>query len=126
MFNSYMKLPDGIHYIVVNTNWSSWAIHVSYIPTNTPTKMLHLWNIYLQNRGIYRVNVGKYTQSMEHMGKHLPTFTYICPTFAPHLPYIYLHLPYICVCLYTYRCLLRLGAVGATHWLGTHCICASA
>ena len=30
--------------------------------------MLHVWNIYLQNRAIFRVSVGKYASTMEHLG----------------------------------------------------------
>ena len=32
--------------------------------------MLHLWHIYLQNWVIFRVNVGKYSSTMEHMGEY--------------------------------------------------------
>jgi hypothetical protein len=30
--------------------------------------MLHVWYIYLQNWLIFRVNVGKYSSTMEHLG----------------------------------------------------------
>jgi hypothetical protein len=32
------------------------------------TQMLHVWNIYLQNWAIFRVIVGKYSSTMEHLG----------------------------------------------------------
>ena len=31
-------------------------------------QMLHVWNIYLQNWAMFRVNVGKYSSTMEHLG----------------------------------------------------------
>jgi len=32
-------------------------------------QMLHVWNIYLQNWVIFGVNVGKYSSTMEHLGR---------------------------------------------------------
>ena len=33
------------------------------------TQMLHAWNIYLHDWAIFGVNVGKYSSTMEHLGK---------------------------------------------------------
>ena len=63
-----VDFPTG--FVQTMGDWCSIACLklVTCTPFRTINWCSHVWKIYLQNRAIFRVSVGKYASTMEHLG----------------------------------------------------------
>jgi hypothetical protein len=57
--------------MVINPSVFLYRHYKDSMDDHSPSHMLHVWYIYLQNWVIYGANVGRYSSTMEHMGIYL-------------------------------------------------------
>ena len=66
-------MPSGCPYGMISST-KALALGDTFIWSYPITHRIHVWYIYLQNWVILRVNVGKYSSTMEHMGIMMDIF----------------------------------------------------